>query len=162
MRRKVSSWGSDLYLWLLFDSSAVYVRRWRSGEPREVNESQSTFKIESRLDQDPLFASLFSSLLLFPPLLIPMHTTRSTYLSVPVLTSFTGAHICSISRRASMGKGKDQYDRSRAPKGHLPHAPMILQGRPLMTTCPPFRRAEHWMGKVLEAPAEPPTKSSSC
>ena len=29
-----------------------------------------------------------------------------------------------------------------------------MQGRLLMTTCPPLRRAEHWMGKVREAPAE--------
>lgn len=30
---------------------------------------------------------------------------------------------------------------------------MILQGRPLMTTKPFFRRAEHCMGYVAEAPA---------
>jgi hypothetical protein len=38
----------------------------------------------------------------------------------------------------------------------------ILQGRPLITTWPFLRRAEHCMGKVAEAPASAESKVCSC
>lgn len=38
----------------------------------------------------------------------------------------------------------------------------ILQGRPLITTKPFLRRAEHCMGKVVDAPASADSKVCSC
>ena len=38
----------------------------------------------------------------------------------------------------------------------------ILHGRFLMTTCPFFLKAEHCIGKVVEAPASALPKSTSC
>jgi len=38
----------------------------------------------------------------------------------------------------------------------------ILQGRCLMTTKPFLRKAEHWRGKVRDAPASAVSKVSSC